>query len=126
MLPYFIQVRDNAFYHQGPGQVMYPKELVYPRDGGEVSLEMIRAKMEVYQVPAEDGNESAMDFTCMPGDLIHNAKNLPVYKSRGNGGHHGQQGQVWCTHTQARMHACAHTNTQTRAHTHRHVYAHKL
>lgn len=94
-------MRDDAFYHQGPCQVMYPKELVYPRGGGEVSLEMIRAGMDVYQVPVEDGNDSGMDFTCMPGDLIHNAKNLPVYKSRGNVGHHGQQAQVCssCMHS---------------------------
>lgn len=81
---------------------MYPKELVYPRGGGEFSLEMIRAGMEVYQVPAEDGNDSGMDFTCMPGDLIHNTKNLPVYKSQGNVGHHGQQAQV-CSSC---MHSC--------------------
>ena len=113
MLPLSTQVRDDAFYHQGLAQVMYPKELVYPRNGGEFSLEMIRARMQVYQVRAEDGNDSIMDFTCMPGDLVHNARNVPVYKSRQSAGHHGQQDQVWRVHT--------HTHTHTHIHTHTHT-----
>lgn len=93
-----MQVRDDKFYHQGLCQIMYPKELVYPRGGGEVSLEMIRAKMEMYQVPAEDGNDSVMEFTCMPGDPIHNLKSLPVYKGRSHAEHPGQLAQV-CMHS---------------------------
>ena len=87
-------MRDDKFYHQGICQVMYPKELVYPRSGGEASLEMIRAKMEKYQVLPEDVNDSVMEFTCMPGDPINTLKGLPVYKGRSNVEHPIQLAQV--------------------------------
>ena len=44
---------------------MYPKELVYPPEGGEYSLEEIRAKMKRYQFIPEPV-EQTMDFTCLP------------------------------------------------------------
>ena len=71
-----LQKRNNDFYKDPSGKTvaMYPKELVYPRQGGEFTLEEIRARLPQYQVNFDEFDDNGMEFTCM-------APIPPVYES---------------------------------------------
>ena len=75
---YLQSERNDAFYDQPGVQFHYPKYLIYPKEGGEVSLEQIKASLPQYcplfpdeREGEEEGvGEDDMDLTMAGGGNI--------------------------------------------------------
>lgn len=74
---YLQSERNDAFYDQPRVQFHYPKHLIYPKEGGEVSLEQIKASLPQYcpLFPDDEGEEEGageddMDLTMAGGGNI--------------------------------------------------------
>ena len=49
---------------------MYPKDQVYPKEGGEVQLEQLRARLPQYCPPAQDVSPTLTGFTELYIELL--------------------------------------------------------
>ena len=92
--------RNEAFYSQ-PGVVLvYPKELVYPAEGGEFQLEQLRGQLPQYRPVFPDqlslsGGEMEMEMTV--ADVVNITVNVPVVQGlfgKGRGEKAVVQGKV--------------------------------
>ena len=73
--------RNEAFYSQPGVLLVYPKELVYPAEGGEFQLEQLRGQLPQYQPVFPDelslsGGEMEMEMTVADAGNI--TVNVPV------------------------------------------------
>lgn len=68
--------RNDAFYDQPGVKFHYPKDLIYPKTGGEVSLEHVKASLPQYcplfpdEEEGEGEGEDDMDLTVAGGGTI--------------------------------------------------------
>lgn len=70
--------RNDAFYNQPGVKYCYAKELVYPREGGELSVEHLRARLLQYRPTflEDQQGECDMDITMAAGG--HITMHIPV------------------------------------------------
>ena len=71
-------MRNKAFYSQSGQTVCYPKALVYPAEGGEVTLEEIRGRMEQYKPTFSEVCEGECDMDMTMAFTGHITEHIPL------------------------------------------------
>lgn len=76
---YVQSERNDGFYIQPGLKVQYQKELVYPRSGGEVSLEQLRGALPRYAPVLAAKEESCDDMELTEAQMGHITINVPLF-----------------------------------------------